>query len=144
MVATDLSERSLKALRYAADIALKYEAEITLLHVVEEFLNKEEMVMLRVSVSDFKEMQKQMAVAAKEIMEDELDRIGAKGVKHKLILREGKPEKEITSTAEELDMDLLVITTNGRSNIEEKLLGSTAEHIVRYSKVPVLTVRTED
>ncbi|PJA27333.1 MAG: hypothetical protein CO189_07445 [candidate division Zixibacteria bacterium CG_4_9_14_3_um_filter_46_8] len=35
------------------------------------------------------------------------------------------------------------MTTNGRSNIEEKLLGSTTEHIVRYSKIPVLTIRVE-
>jgi len=143
MVATDLSDKSLEALRYAVDIAKKYDAEITLLHVVEEFLNKEEMRMLRVSVNNVKEVQKQRAVAAKEILEDELERVGAKGINHKLLLREGKPYKEITDTAEELGMDLLVITTAGRTNIEELLLGSTAEQIVHYSNVPVLTVRVD-
>ncbi|MBD3233500.1 MAG: hypothetical protein GF315_07220 [candidate division Zixibacteria bacterium] len=140
MFATDLSDRSLKALRYAVDLAKSYDAEITMLHVVSEFMNKDEMVMLRVSPQHFREAQKQIAVSAKEIMEEELKRIGATKVKHKLILREGKPSREIINTANELEMDLLVITTLGRTGIDEKLVGSTAEHIVRYCKIPVLTV----
>lgn len=144
MVATDLSERSLEALRYAVDIAKKYGARITLLHVVDQFLNKEEMVMLRVSAQSIEEMQKNIALAAKEIMEEALNRIGATAVEHELILRQGKPDREIVKAAYDLGMDLLVITTNGRSTIDEKLMGSNAEHIVHYSKVPVLTIRVED
>ena len=143
MVATDLSERSMQALRFAVDLALKYDAEIMLLHVISDFMSKEEMVMLRVSVHNFEDIQKQLAISAKEIMETELQRIGASGIKHKLVLREGNPFKEIIHTSEEIGADLLVITTNGRTGINEKLMGSTAEHIVRHCKVPMLIVRTD-
>ncbi|MBD3169674.1 MAG: hypothetical protein GF307_09350 [candidate division Zixibacteria bacterium] len=145
MVPTDLSNRSLEALKYAVDLANKYNAKITLLHVVERFLNKEEMVMLRVSASDFEEMQKQMALSAKEIMEDALKRIGAPDVEHKLLLREGsKPHRVIMKTAQEEGMDLIVITTNGRTGLDEDLLGSNAERIVRHCRVPVLTIRVDE
>ncbi len=144
MVPSDLSIRSLEALKYAVNIARRYDGELTLLHIVEEFMSKEEMVMLRVSPTNFMDAQKQVAIAAKEIMEKNIEQIGASDVKHNIILRQGKPYKEIIKTAQELEMDLLVITTNGRTGINEKILGSTAEHIIRYCNIPVLTIRTKE
>lgn len=36
---------------------------------------------------------------------------------------------------------MIVMGTHGRSGLSHLLLGSVAEYVVRYSKVPVLTVR---
>lgn len=138
----DLSENSLTALKVAADLAKMFDGKLFVLHVREEFMSKEEMRMLRVSPEHFLEIEKNIAVKSKEIMNDELRHCRAQDVPHELLLRKGKPFKEIISTAEELGTELIVITTNGRTGVGEKLLGSTAEHIVRHSKVPVLTIRT--
>ena len=137
----DLSENSLVALSVASELARTFGGKLFVLHVREEFMDKDEMVMLRINPQDFLELEKSIAEKAKKIMEDELRRCGAEDLPRELILRQGKPFKVIVSVGEELGADLIVVTTNGRTGVGEKLLGSTTEHVVRYSKVPVLTLR---
>ncbi|MGF1464914.1 MAG: universal stress protein [Sandaracinaceae bacterium] len=55
-------------------------------------------------------------------------------------LVEGVPHAEIIRRAKELDCDLIVMGTHGRTGLERLLLGSVAERVVRTSEVPVLTV----
>ena len=138
---TDLSERSLTAIDYAVKLVRKCQAKLILLNVHEEFMSKEEMVMLRVSVDHFKEIQADRAVKSKEIIEKELKRVGGEDVEHEVILRQGKPGSQILETSEQLECDLIVLTTTGRDSLGEKILGSNAEHIIRFSKIPVLTIR---
>ncbi|KPJ60664.1 MAG: hypothetical protein AMJ46_05220 [Latescibacteria bacterium DG_63] len=141
MCPVDLSKNSLTALKVAVDLARTFKGKLFVLHVREEFMTREEMVMLRVSPEHFLEIEKDIAKKSKEIMNAELSHCQAEDLPHELLLRQGKPFKEIISTAEELGVELIVITTSGRTGVGEKLLGSTAEHIVRHSKVPVLSIR---
>jgi nucleotide-binding universal stress UspA family protein len=48
---------------------------------------------------------------------------------------------EILKAADKERADVIVIGTNGRTGLDEMLMGSTAERVVRKSPVPVLTVR---
>lgn len=59
-------------------------------------------------------------------------------------LQEGDARREILATAEEWGADLIVIGTHGRTGVARVLLGSVAEHVVRHSRIPVLTVRAND
>lgn len=56
----------------------------------------------------------------------------------------GHPAAEITTVAEKIGADVIVIATHGRSGLARALLGSVAAKVVRHSKVPVVTVRIED
>jgi nucleotide-binding universal stress UspA family protein len=138
---SDLSKASLTAVRYSAELARKCKSKLYLLNVREEFMDKQEMVMLRVSAEHFQEMMKKKAVDSKKIMEQEVRIVDGVDLDYEMLIREGKPTKEIITVAEELGVDLIVITTNGRDSLGEKILGSTAEHLIRYSKIPVLTIR---
>jgi nucleotide-binding universal stress UspA family protein len=57
------------------------------------------------------------------------------------VVLEGNPTDEIVNFAEKNDVELIVIGTLGKSGVQRFLLGSVAENVVRYSKVPVLVVR---
>jgi nucleotide-binding universal stress UspA family protein len=57
-------------------------------------------------------------------------------------LREGTPTDEILRLADEIDCDLIVIGTHGRTGLERVLMGSVAEAVMRRSRCPVLTVRS--
>ena len=138
---TDLSEASLTAVRYAVKLAERCQSKLFLLNIHEEFMDDKERVMLRVSVDHFKEHMAQKAMKSKEIMQAELEKTGGEGLDYELLVREGKPTKAILDIAGELEADVIVITTNGRDSLGEKILGSTAEHIIRYSQIPVLTIR---
>lgn len=57
------------------------------------------------------------------------------------VILEGNPTDRIVNFAEKNDVELIVIGTLGKSGVQRFLLGSVAENVVRYSKVPVLVVR---
>ena len=138
---TDLSEASLTAVKYAVKLTERCQSKLILLNIHEEFMDDKERMMLRVSVDHFKEHMAQKALESKEIMKSGIEKAGGEGLDYQLLVREGKPTQAILDIAGELGADVIVITTNGRDSLGEKIVGSTAEHIIRYSQIPVLTIR---
>lgn len=55
------------------------------------------------------------------------------------VVRAGVPHEEILDATRELDADLVVMGTHGRTGLEHYLIGSVAERIVRRCPVPVVT-----
>jgi nucleotide-binding universal stress UspA family protein len=55
-------------------------------------------------------------------------------------LRRGEPVDAILAVMDELDADLVVMTTNGRDTLHQALAGSTTERVLRKAKCPVLAV----
>ena len=88
---TDLSERSLAAITKGVELARLCGAELVLLNVRPEFMEKKEMVMLRVSAPNSSEKESDIAAAARKIMEAELERMGGTDIPHEFVVREGNP-----------------------------------------------------
>lgn len=65
------------------------------------------------------------------------------GFRSRWLIRQGKPARETTQTADEIKAGLIVIGSQGRSAIRELMTGSTLESVVRLAKQPVLIVRTQ-
>ncbi|QLD89562.1 universal stress protein [Natronomonas salina] len=59
-------------------------------------------------------------------------------------IRAGDPAEEILAYGDDVDADLVVMGTHGRSGIERRLIGSVAERVVRHSEQPVMTVRLSE
>ena len=59
-------------------------------------------------------------------------------------LRSGSPAEAILHTADEIGVDLIAMSTHGRTGPARWLLGSVAERVVRYSKVPVMLIRVKE
>jgi nucleotide-binding universal stress UspA family protein len=74
--------------------------------------------------------------------DDTLNEIAAEFLKVEIerIVPEGHPRVEVVASAERWDADLLVVGTHGRTGLMHLVMGSTAEYIVRHSKVPVTVV----
>ena len=60
-----------------------------------------------------------------------------------IVMRHGHAATEIVKAARELNADLIVMSTHGRTGMKHVLLGSVTEKVVRMSPCPVLTVRPE-
>lgn len=67
----------------------------------------------------------------------------AAGLEAKSVVRTGVPATEIADYATELDADMIVIGTAGRSGLERRILGSVTDKVVRTAPVPVVTVRPD-
>lgn len=137
---TDTSDVSNSGFSTAVDLAKKYDAKVTLLNIHEEFMDENEMQYLRVSAEHYREMMDNKAKASREKMEKIVEDANA-GDFCEIVLREGNPRNKIVELAKDLDADLIVMTSNGRSNLKEALIGSVAEHVVRVSTLPVLVVK---
>ena len=59
-------------------------------------------------------------------------------------LRIGEAAKEVVDLAEELEIDLIVVGTRGRSVIRRALMGSVSDSIVRHARCPVVVARSHE
>ena len=60
------------------------------------------------------------------------------------VVREGEPYAEIVAAARDLTVDLIVLSTHGRTGIAHVVFGSTAEKVVRHAGCPVLVIRDNE
>jgi nucleotide-binding universal stress UspA family protein len=137
---TDLGDRSIAALATGVELARAFDARLILLNVRPDFMDKKEMVMLRVSRYDFLKDERDTAVAARKIMAEELKLAGGENLPHELLIREGEPHKEILEVAGQLGCDLIILTTTGRHGLLEHIRGRGMERVVAETHVPVLVL----
>lgn len=137
---TDLKERADLAIKKAVQIAHQFGSKITLLNIHEEFMDKEEREMLRVSVTKMKEKYRQVALASKEEMKAVIHRLHADDIEVEYLLRKGKPQEVIGEVAEQLGTDLIVICTDARDNVMDFVAGTITEHVINAAPCPVLVV----
>lgn len=138
---TDMKERSDLAIKKAVQIAHQFGSKITLLNIHEEFMDKEEREMLRVSVNKMKEKYRRIAIDSKEEMKAVIHKLHADDIEVDYLLHKGKPEKVIVEVADQLGADLIVICTDGRDNIMDFVTGTITEHVINAATCPVLVIR---
>ena len=141
---TDLKERSNIAVKKAVQIAHQFGSKITLLNVHEDFMDKKEREMLRVSVDKMKEKYKRIAIDSKEEMKTVIHKLHADDIEIDYLLHSGKPENAIVEVAKQLGTDLIVIGTDGRDNVMDFVVGTITEHVINAAPCPVLVVHYKE
>ena len=138
LVPTDFSESARHALTYGTSFAREYEAELTLLHVVENLTVGYASDLFPVPMQ---EVFQEISGYAKT----ELAKLGAQAREKNVSVVEhvaqGKPSAEIIRFARETEIDMIVLGTHGKGMLDQALFGSTTERVVRRAPCPVLTVR---
>ncbi len=137
LCAVDFSAPSRAALTMAADLAQRYGASLTVLHVFQlpATLLPEGMLLSPAMVSEHFQ-------AVNGLLDEEkrhAESLGVRTVETALV--DGVPWREIVARAKDGGFDLVVVGTHGRTGIRHVLLGSVAERVVRHAHCPVVTVR---
>ncbi|HKQ99714.1 MAG TPA: universal stress protein [Pyrinomonadaceae bacterium] len=137
LVPVDFSECSVNAVRAAAGIAAP-DGDLTLLHVInEDFIN--DAVAAGLGSSD--EIMARMRERAESDFASMLEKLETGEVNVERMVVVGIPFVEILKITRDLDLPMIVMGMRGRSlPPEEVLFGSTAEKVLRGSRVPVLCV----
>jgi universal stress protein A len=140
LVPVDRSLFSLSALQYAEQLARIFEAEITVVHVIEWGMRLEGSApdAQHLLYSDLIEEQRRTLIS--HLLVDN----GLVSQSIKILIRHGSPAKEIVRAAADIHADLIVLSTHGRTGLRHVALGSVAEKVVRTSLCPVLTVKPEE
>jgi nucleotide-binding universal stress UspA family protein len=124
---TDFSENSERALTYAISATEEYDAELTLLHVLEELPSPAK-------------TEEAIATATEQL--DKLIPPGArKTLKIKTAVRIGKPYQQIVQLALEAHIDLVAMGVRGRGALDLAVFGSTTYRVLQLGPCPVLAVR---
>ena len=128
----DLSTNSLEAIDVATTMAKAGKGEVIFLHVAMPDLPIE---------SGYAIFEVDAAIRSAQ---EELSAIRPSDpdVRFRHELRRGDPAAEILRVAKEENVDLIVLTTHGRGGITRLLMGSVAEHVIRKSSCPVISLRT--
>ena len=135
---TDLSELSRAAVRYAMQMALDQEAEVLVYNVISEdggeWFDKDDELNPTKAL-----MPKQRQRLAEYVKESCADFLGK--VKIHELVETGVPYKEIVRKAEDEKADMIVMSTHGRTGLEQVMRGSVTAKVVARAHCPVLSMR---
>jgi len=138
LVPIDFSDYSKSSLRFAVNFTKTFNAQLYLIYVVEPVIYPPDFSMGQIAIPSVDlEMDKRAEEELKKLAEEEIP----SDIVSKIIVKTGKPFIEIIETAEEEDIDLIIISTHGHTGVEHILFGSTAEKVVRKAPCPVLSLR---
>ena len=133
LVPVDFSDCSTEALRYAAAVAAKFGAGLSVLHVVEPWHADWRMDTLAFQ----RRLHTEALRRLRQIVADELRGVGQVHAK----LHGGHPVGTIVDFARRSKADLIIMGSHGRGGVKRALIGSVAERVVRHAPCPVLVVR---
>ncbi|WP_339751916.1 universal stress protein [uncultured Winogradskyella sp.] len=139
LVPTDFSEQAENALKVAALLAKKHDAEIYLLHMMEIPMQQIDPGAVK---SDIPEALFFMKLAHKKF-EDLLESDYLEGLTIHETVKADITFNEIKDACKEDEIDLIVMGSHGASGLKEMFIGSNAEKVVRTSDVPVLVIKNE-
>ncbi|OCB74325.1 universal stress protein [Flavobacterium crassostreae] len=139
LVPTDFSDHAEAALKIAAQIASKNNSEILLLHMLELPNQMSDAISASASIPEVMLFIQKAKDKLRETQEKEY----LKNIKVSHYLQFEKAHEGILSFSQEYNIDLIVMGSHGVTGIDEVLIGSNTEKIVRSSNTPVLVIKKE-
>jgi len=131
LYATDLSFAAEKALPYAMEIAQRYGSRIYAVHAVEPEVYP---LVPPTAWPTMAKQEEEFRQESRRILEGIL-----RPFPHEIIFRPGKVWEVLSEAIREMEIDLILLSTHGRTGFDKVLVGSVAEEILRKAKCPVLT-----
>ncbi|MFM4777907.1 universal stress protein [Aeromonas veronii] len=131
----DFSQMSRAVLDYAVFMAQSHQAQLKLIHVVDQLHGFDSYKILHMTAIEITyEMERQARTQLKEL-------VATLPIPATFDIRFGRAADEIVIQAKEDEVELIVMGSHGRSGISHLLVGSVAESVVRHAPCPVLVVR---
>lgn len=134
LVPTDFSEQCTIALEQSYNLAREYNAEITLLYVIEDggmlskLFSKEQHEDMRVNI------QYQLDLLAADVE-------SKSKITVKTLIAKGVIYEKIAEVADLINATMIIMGTNGGEGLKKRFIGSNALRVARESKIPVITIK---
>ncbi|MDO8588817.1 MAG: universal stress protein [Armatimonadota bacterium] len=141
LVPLDSSPLAEKAIPHAQQLAELTGARITLMSCVEPYVITMPMVPAPVPAYEIDTDMEALVADREEYLEVVRDALAAKPLNVDVVVLRGRPADEILRFVEGNEVDLIVMTTHGRSGLSRFIYGSVAERVLHGAKVPALLIR---
>lgn len=139
LVPTDFSQQAENALKIAAQIAKKNNYEIHLLHMLEIPSQMNDAITGATAIPEIM----LFIQKAKETLRYTKEKPFLKDLKIIESIKIEKASQGILSYSKEHNIDLIIMGSNGTSGIEEIILGSNTDKVVRLSPTPIMIIKEE-
>lgn len=142
LYATDLSKNAAYVFRYAINTAEKHDAEIIILHAIEEMPSRLQAhgITRDIKVLEdgaIEELRRRLDEFCKEELQDRPESM--KRITE-IEVKEGYPAEVILRTAEDENCDVIIMGSHGKGILTHTFLGSVAERVLRRSRKPVFII----
>lgn len=151
LVPLDGSRFGSRALQYATEVARRFDAEVILIQVVKPAtpvpattgmeLGMGSPAIAEITMQAALEEDKRNMTYAKRYLRGKVRAMRSQGIKGSYHVVIGDPTQSIMGFAEKEHIDLVVMTTHGKSGLKRAIMGSVADAVIRESGKPVLVVR---
>lgn len=139
LVPTDFSVPAENALKVAAQIARKHDFEIIILHVLDLPSQMNDAIIGGVSIPETMLFMKK----ARQTLNELTQKTYLEGISITEMVKIDKTIHGITQVSNENNIDLIIMGSHGSSGIDELLIGSNTEKVVRNSNIPVLVIKQQ-
>ena len=123
----DFSEHSVRALLWTQHLAKHYQAPVTILHVLEPYP-----ILADIGIN--------YDAYCSAVMRDMQSFLAPLSIPYETVHSSGTPAEKIVTLASSVGASLIVLGTRGLRGAAHRLIGSTAERVIRHSPVPVMTI----
>ncbi len=134
----DFSSHSDRAMEYAGELAQRFKADLTVLHVVYDPLD---ITCSHVPHPPLEQLREEMIREAEQLLQRRVHRRLRLLPRVKTMVVAGPPYRQIIRYAQEHHVDLIVMGTQGLTGLDRLIMGSTAERVVRMAPCPVVSIR---
>ena len=136
LLATDGSDHSREALKYAQALAMRDDAQVIVVHAFRPVTTYLEGEMLD-------ELIARHVAAARDVAQEAARQMENAGVDVVTEVLEGPPTNAILRVVEARQPDLIVMGSRGHGELSSLLLGSVSHRVLAHTEVPVLIVRAQ-
>jgi nucleotide-binding universal stress UspA family protein len=145
MVAVDFSEYSADVVAYACRLAQRMTAELLFVNVINQrdidMVNQVTIHTDKITVEGYlSDVIRERTREMKKMIEE----TGCSGIPNQFVIEKGVPFKKLIEVAAKEKVDMVVMGTKGRGDIEGILFGSQAEKMFRHCPVPLLSIRERE
>jgi nucleotide-binding universal stress UspA family protein len=137
LVPVDFSQCSMAGLNYAAVFARSFGAKLLLFHAL---FPPNPMFIDRMSANLLLDLDATRRMNAQKEMEAFTHLQFLRAVACDTEIRTGYAIQEICAAIERANVDLVITSTHGKTGLRHAVIGSIAEHVVRYAERPVIVV----
>jgi nucleotide-binding universal stress UspA family protein len=140
LVATDGSDPAKYAVEYAAQTAVEKKADLIIVSVIPQ---------IPIMVGDgftpnYRKVEEEFKEKVQKILEETADKIRKKfDIDVSIIIKKGSPTRKIIETADEEQVELIVVGNRGTGGILSWMLGNVSRSVVDACTMPVLVVKDQ-
>jgi len=143
LVCLDGSSLSEQIVPYATEVARRFGSRVVLLQVL-QIPSSLAAASAQGAENVIEEELRRLSYEAHQYLEGIAAQMKDKGVSAEVSVIEGTPGDAIVEYASQSEIELIVVATHGRKNIGRLVFGSVADHVMRHSFIPVLSVKPEE